>query len=202
MDIIVWGAIAGGVALLLLALAYFAPARTTIVIDTAASTARADMRVLWGVGPLFLVRALSRDAAGSPLGVFNDPVRIGYALMTPGIAEAAYAAVRSLFQHNPRVARLELGVNLGDPAQNRVVQTAAQAAFAAAPGAMRDIVAISKCEAPGAEFRGQFELDASPASLSGIWTRFRDSRPVREFRRRLKRKPKPEKRPVREVRTS
>lgn len=202
MDIVIWAAIGGVAALLLLGLAYLAPARATIVFDTTASTARADLRLLWGVGPTVSARALPRTDAVARLRFFDEPLRVGHALMTPGIADAVYFAVHALFEKQPRVARLELGLNLGDPARSRVVETAVQAAYAGAPAAFRDTIVISQCETPGAELQGRFELDASPAQLSGIWSRFRDSRPAREFRRRLKSKPKAEKKPVREVRTS
>ena len=202
MDIVFWAAIGGGAFLLLLAIAYFAPARATVVFDTTASTARADLRLFWGIGPVVSSRALPRTEASERLRFFDEPLRIGHALMTPGIADAVYVAVRDLFDSRPRLARLELGVNLGDPGRSRVVETAVQAAYAGAPAAIRDIIVISQCETPGAELRGRFELNASPARLSSIWSAFRNSRPAREFRRRLRSKPKPEKKPVREVRTS
>ncbi|HRO04140.1 MAG TPA: hypothetical protein PLS69_11110, partial [Terricaulis sp.] len=43
-----------------LAMLHFAPARTTIVVDTLGSTARADMKTLWGVGPAWALRALPK----------------------------------------------------------------------------------------------------------------------------------------------
>lgn len=200
MDLIIWAAIGVSGLVFIAALIYFAPAKTTVLIDSATATARAEMRVLWGMGPTIHARALPKSSVGSPLKIFSDVVRIGNALMTPGLADAVYDAVRKLFAFNPRVARIHLGVNLGDPTRNLVVQTAAQAAFAAAPAGMRDLVVVSKCEAPGAELLGRFELDASPAQLSSIWAGFRDSRAAREFRKRLKRAPKPTKKPVKEVR--
>jgi len=179
-----------------------APARTTLLVDTAASVARADIRPLWGLWPGFSYRALPRSVAGGPLAMFNDAARIGHALMTPGVADAAYEALRRLFQHKPRVAQLSLSLNLADQAQNLVVQTAAQAALAVAPAQIRQSVAISKCEAPGAEIVARYELTAPPLRLWSIWRQLKSSRPAREFRRRLRRKPKPVKKPVREVRTS
>jgi hypothetical protein len=205
MDLLTWAAIGGAALFVLLlgvGLVYLAPARTTIVVDTVAATARADMRVLWGAGPILSARALPREGNGEPLPHFNDIARIGYALMTPGIADVAYSALRELLNRPTRVAHAELGLNLGDASRNLVVQTAVQAAFAAAPARIRDIIAVTKCEAPGAELRGSFEIDASPAELSGIWSRFRSSRAAREFRRRLKRKPKVDKKAPREVRTA
>jgi len=201
-DATTWAAIGVGGAIALGLLIYFAPARTIVVVDTAASTARADMRLLWGLGPIVSSRVLPRSGAGSPLRVFNDPVRIGHALMTPGLADAAYDAVRQLLRLRPRVARLNLVLNLGDTARNLVVQTAVQAAFAAAPAQWREIVTVHTCDAPGAELAGRFELNASPAQINGVWTRFRDSRPVREFRKRLKRAPKQAKKAPREVRAT
>jgi hypothetical protein len=181
---------------------YFLPANTKIVIDTPTSTARAEMRLLWGLGPAVIKRALPKKANGSPFAPFNDAVRIGHAMMTPGIADAAYTAIKGLYDLKPRVAQLTLGVNLGDNAQNLVVQTAAQAAMAAAPAALRGRVAIAKSEAPGVELSASFDLDASPAQLSAIYALFRQSRAAQEFRRRLNRKQKPGKKGAREVRVS
>lgn len=197
--------IGGGAVLLVLAfvaaLAY-APARTTIVIDTAGSTARADMRLLWGVGPNWTLRALPKDVAGNPMPSFYDPARIGYALMTPGIADVTYAAVRRLFAHQSRAARFDLGLNISDSAQARVIDTAIQAVLAAAPAPMRQAVAVTRCETPGAELVARFELSISPMTLSAIHNRFKNSRAVREFKKRLKRKPKQSKKAPREVRAS
>lgn len=197
-----WTAIAGAVVFLFVLALYFAPARTIILVDTGASTARAEMRLLWGIGPLVSARALPRSEMGNPLKRFNDTLRIGHALMTPGIADAVYDAVRRLFLLSPKVARVEIKLNLGDPARNLVVQTATQAALAAAPVRVRDSVAITKCEAPGAEFAAKFELNAAPAQLASIYGQLRESRAVREFRRRLKKTPKPSKKPPREVQAS
>ncbi len=202
MDFTIWAIVGAGVAVLIPLAFYFLPARSKIVIDTPTSTARAEMRLLWGLGPSVISRALPKHGNGNPLAMFNDPVRIGHALMTPGIADAAYAAVRSLYDLKPRVAQLTLGVNLGDPAKNLVVQTGVQAALAAAPAALRERVIVQKCEAAGAEFAAQFDLDVSPARLNGIYSRFKASRAAREFRRRLKRKPKPDKNSPGEVRVS
>ena len=199
MDLVIW--IAAGAVLLALAL-YLAPARAAIIVDTPASIARAELRLLWGLTPAVLVRALPREAAGHPLAPFNDAPRIGHALMTPSLADAAHDAVRRLFLFAPRAARVELGLNLADSAQNRVVETAAQAAMAASPAALRDSVRFYKCEPPGAELIVRFDLTASPQQLSAIYSDFCASRPVREFRRRLRSKPKPAKKPVREVRAS
>lgn len=202
MPIGVWliAAAAGVAAVAVLVL--IAPARASILVDTTASTARVDIWPLWGLLPRHSSRILPRAGAGSPLAVFNDAGRIGHALMTPGVADVAYDAIRRLFEMKPRVARFALAMNLGDHAKNLVVQTAAQAALAAAPGAMRENVLISKCEAPGAELSARFELSASPLALWSIWRGLKGSRAAREFRRRLRRKPKPPKKPVREVRAS
>jgi hypothetical protein len=202
MDFMIW-MIAGAAAAILIPLAcYFLPARTKIIVDTPTSTARAEMRLLWGLGPVSIARALPKQEHGSPLALFNNVARIGHALMTPGIADAAYAVVRDLYALKPRVVRLALGVNLGDNAQNLVVQTAVQAALAAAPVALRERVTVSRIEAPGAELSGDIELSASPAQLSAIWGRFRRTRAAQEFRRRLTKKQKSGKKNAREVRVS
>ncbi len=200
-----WTLIGGGVALIALAILaamLYAPARTNILIDTTGSTARADMRLLWGMGPTWSIRALPKAIAGSPLPAFYDPARIGAALMTPGIADITYVALQRLYALKPRSGRFELGVNLADSAQTRVVNTAVQAVLAAAPAAIRQGVVVTQCETPGAELVARFDLDVSPMQLRSIHKRFRNSRAVREFKRRLKRKPKPSKKAPREVRAS
>jgi len=200
---IIWAAAAVG-AILLLALAlWYAPARTTVIVDTSASTARADMKLLWGLGPLLSARALPKSEAGSPLRLFYEAPRIGYALMTPGLADVTYATVQRLFALKPSLARLALGVHLTDASQNLVVQTAAQAALAAAPASVREKVTIARCETPGAELTARFELSVSPAKLDSIYRDLKSSRAAKEFRRRLKQKmkPKPGKAP-REVRAT
>jgi hypothetical protein len=83
-----------------------------------------------------------------------------------------------------------------------VVQTAAQAALAAAPAALRERVAVVMIETPGAELAANFELDASPATLNAIYGRLKRSRAVQEFRRRLNKKQKPSKKGAKEVRVS
>src|SRR5688572_23549370 len=140
-DLYVWIA-AGAVAVLIPVAIYFLPAKTRIVIDTPTSTARAEMRPLWGMGAAMITRALPKKHHGSPLASFGDVRRIGHALMTPGIAEAVYAALKSINDLKPRVARLDLRLNLGDNSQTRVVQTAAQAVLAIAPAAFRERVHI------------------------------------------------------------
>lgn len=202
MAIAIWLIIAAAAVIAVAAFVLMAPARAAILIDTTASTARADIWPVWGIFPRHSVRVLPRHGAGSPLAVFNDPERISQALMTPGIADAAYEAVRRLFALHPRVARLALLTNFADPAQTRVVQTAAQAALAAAPAQIREAVQLSHCETPGAELTAKFELMASPMALWSIWSDLKKSRAAKEFRRRLRKKPKPAKRPVREVRAS
>lgn len=188
-NLYVWIA-AAAVAVLIPAAIYFLPAKTRVIIDTPTSTARAEMRPLWGVGSAMISRALPRSAHGSPLTSFNDVKRIGHALMTPGVAEAAYSALKSIYDLKPRVAKLELRLNLGDSSHTRVVQTATHAALAAAPVALRERVTISQSEAPGAEVRGEFEFNASPAQLSAIYNKLRRARAVREFSRRLNKKTK------------
>lgn len=188
-DLYVWIA-AAAVAVLIPAAIYFLPAKTRILIDTPTSTARAEMRPIWGMGAAMISRALPRKGHGSPLASFNDAKRIGHALMTPGIAEAAYSALKSIYDLKPRVAKLELRLNLGDSSHTRVVQTAAQAALAVAPVALRERVTVSQSEAPGAEISGEFELNASPAQLSAIYNKLRRARAVEEFSRRLNRKAK------------
>jgi hypothetical protein len=160
------------------------------------------MRLLWGLGPKFTGRALPREKAGTPLALFNDPVRIGYALMTPGIAEAAYGAVRRIYELQPSLTRVDVGANLSDTAQNTVVQTAVHAALAAAPAALRERVRLYRCDAPGAEIAMSFELYASPLQINSIWNDFRNSRSAREFRKRMKRKPKPQRKAPKEVRAA
>lgn len=201
-NLVVWALAAGGVLILAACALLYAPAKTSILIDTAGSTARAEMQTLWGFGPKFVGRALPVERAGEPLALFNDPVRIGHALMTPGIAEAAYAALRELYELRPRVVRVDLRINLADSAQSRVVQTAVQAALAAAPAALRERVRLESCEAPGAEITAAFELYASPVQIRSIWNGFKTSRSAREFAKRLKRKPKPQKKAPKEVRAT
>lgn len=202
MEVIIGLALAGAAVLLFVGALLYAPARTNIVIDTTGSTARADMRLLWGMGPAWSMRALPKELAGNPMPAFYDPARVGYALMTPGIADTTYLAVRRLFDLNPKAARFDLGVNLADSAQARVVDTAIQAVLASAPAAVRQGVTITKCETPGAELVGRFELSVSPMQLNGIYGRFKNSRAVREFKKRLKRKPKQSKKAPREVRAA
>jgi hypothetical protein len=202
VDLLLWPIIVGGVVVLATLALLYAPARTTILIDTPGSTARADMKLLWGVGPAWTVRALPKEGAGNPLKPFDDAARIGYALMTPGIAEVTYFTLQRLFALKPRQGQFALGLNLSDSAQNRVVQTAVQAVMAAAPAAVREGVAVSKCEGPGAEVTARFELSASPMQLSSIYGKFKSARATREFRKRLKRKPKASKKAPREVRAS
>jgi hypothetical protein len=202
MDIAVWAGLLVGAVALLAAAIYYLPARIRIVVDTPTSTARAEMRPLWGLFPTLYARSLPQTGVSEPLAVFNDVARIGQALMTPGLLDVAYEAITSLFALKPREALVSLGLNLTDPAQNVVVHTAAQAAMAMAPASLRERVTISRCEAPGAEVSMRFEVTASPARILAIRDRFRHSRAGREFQRRLKRKPKPVKRPVREVRAN
>lgn len=186
----IWlGAALGALVAFLLALR-FAPARTNIIVDTAASAARAELTLLWGLGPTIVKRALPKDETGAPLAVFNDAQLIGHALMTPGIADVTIGAYERLFAFDPKRARLELGLNLGDSAKNLVVQTSVEAALASAPLPVRQSVTLQKCGAPGAEFSVRMELSASPAALDAIYGRFKSSRAVREFRKRLKQKVK------------
>jgi hypothetical protein len=199
---LIW-AIAGAVAAILIPFAcYFAPAHTTIVIDTPTSTARAEMRLLWGMGPAIIARALPAKGNGSPLAAFTDAARVGHALMTPGIADAASIALRSLYELKPRAAHMQLAINLNDTAQSRVVQTGVQAALAMAPASLRERVVVVKSEAPGAELSADFAVSASPAQLSAIYNRFKNSRAAQEFRRRLKRKSKQDKKGSRQVQVS
>ncbi|HYD73459.1 MAG TPA: hypothetical protein VEF55_09990, partial [Candidatus Binatia bacterium] len=80
--------------------------------------------------------------------------------------------------------------------------TAVHAAIASARGALRERVQVHKCEAPGAEVSAGFELYASPMQINSIWNDLKNSRSAREFRRRLKRKPKPQKKAPKEVRAA
>lgn len=202
MDLLFWAAMAAGGALLLAAAMHYLPARARIVIDTQTSTARIEMRPLWGLLPTTYARSLPQRGVSEPLAVFNDVDRIGPALMTPGLSEAAFEALNSLHALGMREGQVRLGLNLADAAQNRVVQTAAEGVLALAPAQLRACVQIGACEAPGAEVSVQAAVTASPARVLAIRDRFRTSRAGREFQKRLKRKPKPQKRPVREVRTS
>lgn len=192
-ELYVWIA-AGVLAVLIPAAIYFLPARTRIVIDTPTSTARAEVRPLWGFGAALITRALPKKNRGSPLASFGDAQRIGHALITPGLIEAAYSAVRTIFDLKPKVARLDLRLNLADSTRTRVVQTAVQAVLAMAPAPIRQSVVVSQAENPGAEISGEFDLYASPAQLNAIYGRLKSSRAVQEFRRRLTRKQKPDKR--------
>ena len=47
-----------------------------------------------------------------------------------------------------------------------------------------------------------FELYASPMQINSIWNDLKNSRSAREFRKRLKRKPKPQKKAPKEVRAA
>ena len=162
--LILWAAVGAGALVVFLLALRFAPAKTSIIVDTAASTARADTVLLWGMGPKLVTRALPKSAAGSPLALFNDAPRISHALMTPGIADTALAAYQRLFALKPKVSRLDIGLNLSDSAQNLVVQTAVEASLASAPVAMRETVTVQRCGAPGAEIALRVELLASPAT--------------------------------------
>lgn len=200
MDIVIWAALAVGLVVIAGLTLLLAPARTTILIDTATSTARVEQKLLWGAGPLTYKRILPQADQGVPMAVFYEPSHIGAALMTPGLADATYRAVQGLFALKPSLARFELLTNLPDPAQTRVIDTAAHAAIAVAPAAVREAVVIGKCDTPGAEVHAKFELMATPGQINAIYNNLKESRSGREFRKRLKKKPKPQKRPVREVR--
>jgi len=204
VDWIYWAAGAGALALgaAIIAALHFAPARTTIVVDTQGSTARADMKTLWGIGPTWALRALPKEIAGNPMPAFTDPARVGYALMTPGIAEITYATLQRVLALKPATAQFKLAFLLPDTGQSRVVQTAVQAVLAAAPAPMRQAVTIANSEALGAEVVARFELSVSPAKLKGIYAGFNNSKAVREFKKRLKRKPKVSKKAPREVQAS
>lgn len=192
-ELYVWIA-TGVLALLIPAAIYFLPAKTRIVIDTPTSTARAEVRPLWGFGAALITRALPRKQHGTPLPSFGDVGRVGHALITPGIVDVVYAAAKSLLDLKPRVAKMELRLNLADSARTRVVQTAVQAVLAAAPASVRQSVVVSALETPGAELSAEFQLMASPAKLSGIYKRLKNARATQEFRRRLSKKSKPDKR--------
>lgn len=192
-DIYVWSA-AGALAVLIPLAIYFLPAKARILIDTPTSTARAEVRPLWGLGAALITRALPKKTHGTPLPSFGDVGRVGHALITPGIVDVAYSAAKSLLDMKPKVAKLELRLNLADTARTRVVQTAVQAALAAAPATFRQNVVITQLDQPGAELSAQFEVMASPAKLSGIYNRLRNARATQEFRRRLTKKSKPDKR--------
>ncbi|MEQ1489399.1 MAG: hypothetical protein ABL932_02505 [Terricaulis sp.] len=192
-DLYVWIA-AGVLAVLIPAAIYFLPAKARILIDTPTSTARAEVRPLWGFGAALITRALPKKTHGAPLPSFSDVGRVGHALITPGIVEVAYTAAKTLLDMKPKVAKIELRLNLADTARTRVVQTAVQAVLAAAPAAFRQSVVVSQLETPGAELSAQFEVMASPAKLSGIYSRLRNARATQEFRRRLTKKSKPDKR--------
>ncbi|MCX7357559.1 MAG: hypothetical protein NT015_05375 [Alphaproteobacteria bacterium] len=192
-ELYVWIA-AGALAVLIPLAIYFLPAKARILIDTPTSTARAEVRPLWGMGAALITRALPKKVHGTPLPSFGDVGRVGHALITPGIVDVAYEASKSLLDMKPKVAKLELRLNLADTARTRVVQTAVQAVLAAAPAAFRQNVIVSLLETPGAELSAQFEVMASPAKLSGIYRRLKNARATQEFRRRLTKKSKPDKR--------
>lgn len=193
MEYLVWLPAIAAAILIPLAI-YFLPAKARIVIDTPTSTARAELRPLWGFGAAMITRALPKKSHGTPLASFGDVGRIGHALITPGIIEVAYSAAKSIVEMKPRVAKLELRLNLADTSRTRVVQTAVQAVLAAAPATLRQNVVVSQLETPGAEVSAQFELMASPAKLNGIYKRLKNARATQEFRRRLAKKSKPDKR--------
>lgn len=193
MDWLVWIPAVAAAILIPLGI-YFLPAKTRILIDTPTSTARAEVRPLWGLGAALITRALPKKNHGAPLTSFQDLRRISHALMTPGIADAVYATLKSLFDLKPRVAKFDLRMNLADTSHTRVVQTAVQAVLAIAPAALRQSVSVSQSEALGAEISAEFELMASPAQLNSIYGKLKSSRAAREFRRRLNRKLKPDKR--------
>lgn len=201
-DLAPWALGAAGVLAALVAALLWMPAKASILFDTAGSTARAEMRLLGGMGPAYTWRALPKEGGGTPLARFHDPARIGYAMMTPGIAEAAFEAVRRVYALKPTVARVDIGFNLSETSQNMVVQTAVQAALAGAPAALRERVRLYKCEASGAELAAAFDVFASPMELNAIWGAFKNSRSAREFRKRLKRKPKAQKKAPKEVRAA
>lgn len=192
-DIYVWSA-AGALAVLIPLAIYFLPAKTRILIDTPTSTARAEVRPLWGFGAALITRALPRKQHGTPLPSFGDVGRVGHALITPGIVDVVYEAAKSILDMKPKVAKLELKLNLADTARTRVVQTAVQAVLAASPASFRQSVVVSALETPGAELSAEFQVMASPAKLSGIYKRLKNARATQEFRRRLTKKSKPDKR--------
>ncbi len=193
MDYLVWTPAVAAAVLIPLGI-YFLPARTRIVIDTPTSTARAEMRPLWGIGAAMITRALPKKTHGAPLASFQDVRRIGHALMTPGIADAVYAAMKSLYELKPRIGKFDLRMNLADTSHTRVVQTAVQAVLAIAPASIRQGVTVSQSENIGAEISSEFELMASPAQLNAIYGKLKGARAAQEFRRRLNRKLKPDRR--------
>lgn len=190
-----------GVAVLVIAVValLMAPARCTVLIDTATSTARIEQKLFWGFGPLTYKRILPQTDEAVPMPAFYDTSRIGPALMTPGLADATYKAVTDIFKLKPTLARFELLLNLPEPGQTRVVETAVQAVMAMAPAPIRQAATLGKCETPGAELHAKFEVLASPGQLNAIYNGLKESRSGHEFRKRLKKKPKSPKRPIREV---
>jgi hypothetical protein len=196
---LIWIAAAGAVLVLAAAAMLMAPARCTILIDTATSTARVERKLFWGLGPLTYKRILPQNVEAVPMPAFYDVSRIGPALMTPGLADATYKAVSDIFKLKPALAKFELLMNLPDPAQTRVIDTAAQAALAMAPAAIRNAATIGKCDTPGAELHAKFEVLATPGQINAIYNNLKESRSGHEFRKRLKKKPKSPKRPIREV---
>ncbi len=193
MDLLVWAPAVAAAVLIPLAI-YFLPAKTRIVIDTPTSTARAEVRPLWGLGAALITRALPKNLHGAPLPSFSDAQRVGHALITPGIIDVAYTAAKSIADLRPRVAKLELRLNLADTSRTRVVQTAVQAVLAVAPAALRQNVIVSQSEELGAQISGEFQFNASPAQLNAIYGRLKSARATQEFRRRLNKKTKPDKR--------
>ena len=194
-----WLAVAAAGVLLLILLSFVLPARVAVTVDTQTANAQADLRLLMGLGPKLTFRATrERDAAGL-VQIFSDTTRIGYALMTPGIVDVCVKAARDLFDLKPRVGNVALGLNLNDRAMDVVVQTAARTALELSPEMVRRNVSVSKSETPGVELVARFDLNASPLRMQSIYDRLRNSVSAKEFRRRLKRKPKPQKRPPREA---
>ena len=122
--------------------------------------------------------------------------------MTPGIADVTYATLQRLLALKPASAQFKLAFLLPDAGQSRVVQTAVQAVLAAAPAPMRQAVTIVQSESLGAEVTARFELNVAPAKLKNIYSSFANSKAVREFKKRLKRKPKLSKKAPREVQAS
>lgn len=118
MDLLVWAPALAAAVLIPLGI-YFLPAKTKIIIDTPTSTARAEVRPLWGLGAALITRALPKRLHGTPLPSFSDAKRVGHALITPGIIDVAYEAVKSLADLKPRIAKLELRLNLADTSRTK-----------------------------------------------------------------------------------
>lgn len=198
-DTVLWVAYGAGGVVFLFILAWIVPARLSVMIDSTTAVAQTELRLFWGLGPKLSYQATREKERPDLVQMFADAPRIGNALMTPGIVDVTLNAVKQIFQLKPRVANLALSVNLGDSSKDLVMQTAVQGALALAPENLRRAVTFAKNEHPGAELIARFDAMASPLRVRSIYDRLRKSRPVREFRQRLRKKQKTRGKPPKEA---